>query len=153
MSLIPEERLKTQPAFNLTPMIDFLFLILAFFATVAISRTTLYDTSLNLVQLKPENGSSPISFSSQPYQINIGLSKEGRYTWISDVQNYPMDSLLKIKKEILYQYKLGILPKDKSQTHVLLHIDKQTPWAPIAELIFAVREEGFETFPIYEAGD
>ncbi|MBI5346549.1 MAG: biopolymer transporter ExbD [Chlamydiae bacterium] len=151
MSLIPDEKIKTSPTFNLAPMIDFLFLMLAFFATIAVSRTTLYDTYLKLAQLKTEKNAKPISISSKPYQINISINKDNKYTWISDVQNYPMESLAKIQKELLYQYNVGILPKDKSLTHVLLHIDKTASWEAISKLIFAIREDGFEAFPIYES--
>ena len=52
--IVPEEKLKPKLSINLAPMIDFLFLMLAFFATLAITRATLFDTKLDLVQLEKE---------------------------------------------------------------------------------------------------
>ncbi len=150
MSLIPEDKLKSGSSFNFAPMIDFLFLMLAFFATLAVSRASLYDTKLNLVQLKTEEGAAPIQQSDEPFQINLSVTNEGNYKWITDIQTYPMDTLDKIQKELHHQFEIGLLPKEKAQTQVLLHIDKDASWEPVAKLIFAIREEGFEAYPIYE---
>ena len=150
MSFIPEDKLKSGSHFNMAPMIDFLFLMLAFFATLAISRASLYDTKLNLVQLKAENGSVPLKRGDDSHQINLSITNTGEYRWITEIQTYPMESIQRIKKELLYQHSIGLLPKDKTQTQVLLHIDKKASWDPVAKLIFAIREEGFEAFPVYE---
>lgn len=151
MSFIPDENLKSSGShFSMAPMIDFLFLMLAFFATLAVSRASLYDTKLNLVQLKTEEGSVPIKKTNDPHQINLSITGNGEYKWVTEIQSYPMDTLQRIKKELNYQHKIGLLPKDKQQTQVLLHIDKNASWDPVAKLIFAIREEGFEAFPVYE---
>ncbi|MBN2479171.1 MAG: biopolymer transporter ExbD [Parachlamydiales bacterium] len=150
MSLIPEDKLKSPSNFNFAPMIDFLFLMLAFFATLAVSRASLYDTKLSLAQLKTEQNATQVKQHEDPYQINLSITQEGNYKWITDIQSYTMNDLNKIKKEISYQHSIGLLPKDKNQTHILLHIDKNAAWEPIAKLIFAIREEGFEAFPVYE---
>ncbi|HEU64666.1 MAG: hypothetical protein KR126chlam4_00157 [Candidatus Anoxychlamydiales bacterium] len=150
MSLIPEENLKSRSNFNFAPMIDFLFLMLAFFATLAVSRASLYDTKLNLVQLKTEEGAQPIKQADESHQINLSVTDSGSYQWITEIQSYPMEDLQRIKKELNYQHQIGLLPKDKRQTQVLLHIDKNASWDPVAKLIFAIREEGFDAFPVYE---
>ena len=150
MSLIDQEKLKSRSNFNFAPMIDFLFLMLAFFATLAVSRASLYDTKLSLAQLSPEQGATQIKPNEEPYQINLSISKDGDYKWVTEVQSYSMDNLEKIKNEIKYQYNIGLLPQNKNQTQVLLHIDKNASWEIVAKLIFAIREEGFEAFPIYE---
>lgn len=150
MSFIPDENLKASSHFNMAPMIDFLFLMLAFFATLAVSRATLYDTKLSLVQLKTEDGAIPVKKTEDPHQINLSITQAGEYKWVTEIQTYPMEDLKRIKKELNYQHKIGLLPKDKQQTQVLLHIDKNASWDPVAKLIFAIREEGFEAFPIYE---
>jgi len=150
MSFIPDDKLKASSNFNMAPMIDFLFLMLAFFATLAVSRASLYDTKLNLVQLKAENNAMPIKKEDDSHQINLSITNTGEYRWITEIQTYPMESIQRIKKELLYQYDIGLLPKDKNQTQVLLHIDKKASWDPVAKLIFAIREEGFEAFPVYE---
>lgn len=150
MTFIPQDHFKSGSNFNFAPMIDFLFLMLAFFATLAVSRASLYDTKLNLVQLKTEEGAIPIKKTEDPHQINLSITENGEYKWITEIQTYPMEDLQRIKKELTYQHKIGLLPKDKLQTQVLLHIDKNAAWEPVAKLIFAIREEGFEAFPIYE---
>jgi len=150
MSLIPDEKLKSTSNFNFAPMIDFLFLMLAFFATLAVSRSSLYDTKLNLVQLRTEDGALPIKQTDESHQINLSVTGHGEYKWITDIQAYPMETIKKIQKEINYQYQIGLLPKDKKQTQILLHIDKTASWDPVAKLIFAIREEGFDAFPVYE---
>ncbi|NGX33530.1 MAG: hypothetical protein K1060chlam4_01600 [Candidatus Anoxychlamydiales bacterium] len=150
MSLIPDEHLKSSSNFNFAPMIDFLFLMLAFFATLAVSRASLYDTKLSLVQLKTEEGAQPIKQADESHQINLSVTNSGSYQWITEIQAYPMENLERIKKELNYQHQIGLLPKDKHQTQVLLHIDKNASWDPVAKLIFAIREEGFDAFPVYE---
>lgn len=150
MTFIPDDKLKSSPQFNMAPMIDFLFLMLAFFATLAVSRASLYDTKLNLVQLKTEEGAIPIKKAEDAHQINLSVTEGGEYKWVTEIQTYPMENLGKIKKELNYQHKIGLLPKDKQQTQILLHIDKNASWDPVAKLIFAIREEGFEAFPVYE---
>ena len=150
MSLIPDDKLKPQNTFNFAPMIDFLFLMLAFFATLAITRSSLYNTKLNLVQLKTEEGSSAIKKLDEFQQINLCVTDNGEYKWITEMKSYPMNDVNRIKKEINYQYNIGLLPENKQQTQVLLHIDKNASWEPVAKLIFAIREEGFEAYPVYE---
>jgi len=78
------------------------------------------------------------------------VTEGGEYKWVTEIQTYPMEDLERIKKELNYQHTIGLLPKDKNQTQVLLHIDKNASWDPVAKLIFAIREEGFEAFPVYE---
>ena len=51
MELIPHDELKPAQSFNFAPMIDFLFLMLALFASLAVSRAALYDAEVDLVQL------------------------------------------------------------------------------------------------------
>ena len=150
MSLIPDEHLKSSSNFNFAPMIDFLFLMLAFFATLAVSRASLYDTKLSLVQLRTEEGAQPIKQADESHQINLSVTSAGSYQWITEIQAYPMEDLERIKKELNYQHQIGLLPKDKHQTQILLHIDKNASWDPVAKLIFAIREEGFDAFPVYE---
>jgi biopolymer transport protein ExbD len=150
MSLLPDDQLKSKSNFNFAPMIDFLFLMLAFFAILAVSRASLYDTKLNLVQLKSEENKAPIQKKDDDFQINLSVTDSGSYKWITDIQTYPMESISRIKKELNHQHKIGLLPEDKSATKVLLHIDKEANWESVAKLIFAIREEGFDAFPIYE---
>jgi biopolymer transport protein ExbD len=150
MSLLPDDQLKSKSNFNFAPMIDFLFLMLAFFAILAVSRASLYDTKLNLVQLKSEESKTPIQKTDDDFQINLSVTNTGTYKWITDIQTYPMENIERIKKELNHQYEIGILPNNKVATKILLHIDKDANWESVAKLIFAIREEGFDAFPIYE---
>ena len=44
-------------------------------------------------------------------------------------------------------------PQERSEVHILLHIDREAKWNPIAKLIFAMHEEGFTIYPIYEKSE
>jgi biopolymer transport protein ExbD len=149
MELIPHEEIKGSREFNSAPMIDFLFLMLALFATLAISRASLYDSEIELASLKPEAHASPLR-SGQTQQINLSITKEGQYKWLTEFQQYPIASTAALQEELSRQYQIGALPKDKAKTEVLLHIDRMAPWQPIAEAIFAIRELGFRAHPLYE---
>jgi len=131
-------------------MIDFLFLMLALFATLAVSRAALYDSQVELVQLKPEKGAASLR-AKEIQQVNLSISPSGGYKWMTEFQEYPMESVQAIQEELARQYQLGALPQDKTKTEVLLHIDKKAPWEPIAKVIFAIREVGFNARPVYDA--
>lgn len=150
MELIPHDELKSQSQFNFAPMIDFLFLMLALFATLAVSRAALFDTQLDLVQLKPEPKAASLR-AKQVHQIHLSITKDGEFKWLTDFQEYPMESTKAIQEELARQYKLGALPQEKEKTEVLLHIDKKAPWEMIAKAVFAVREVGFSAKPVYES--
>ena len=132
------------PSFNITPLVDFLFLMLSLFATVAISRTALCSSELQLVK----SNDSEIVLSQDKY-INISIDSAGKYTWITDVSSYPMEGLGEIKKELLSQYEIHALPTDKTKTTVLLHIDKKAPWESVSEIIFCIKTNGFQIQPVY----
>ena len=61
-----------------------------------------------------------------------------------------MNDKEKIKDEIYRQYAMGLIPKDKTKTKILLHIDKHAPWEKIAKLLLTVKKTEFEVCPIYE---
>lgn len=150
MDLLPSEELKPKMTFNFAPMIDFLFLMLSLFATLAITRATILETNLELVRLSSPDKEKG-SFASSMHHVNLSVTETGSYKWISEFQSYPMDNEEAIQNELIRQYELGIFPKDKSKTEILLHIDRNAPWEPIAKLLFSIREVGFNAFPIYES--
>ncbi len=149
MQLIPHDDLKSSQNFNLTPMIDFLFVMLSLFATLAISRAKLFDSEVSLVALTPTEKTASLH-SQNMQQIDISISANGEYKWLTEYNEYPMDGIVAIQQELVRQYELGALPQNKNQTEVRLHIDQKAPWKPIAEAIFAVRELGFKAHPVYE---
>lgn len=133
-------------------MIDFLFLMLALFATLAVSRAALYDAEVELVELKPEKGAPPLR-AKEIQQINLSITAAGDFKWLTEFQEYPMATVQAIQEELARQYQMGALPEDKNKTEVLLHIDKRAPWEPIAKAIFAIREIGFSARPVYDSAD
>lgn len=149
MSLIPEDEFKRSSTINLAPMVDFLFLVIAVFATMAITRAALYDNEVNLVKIAPEKEALS-SGAEKPYLVNVSITEDGKYKWLTEVSEFLMENPSSIKKELMKQQQLGLLPEEASQTKVLLHIDKNARWEPIAQAIFTIREAGFHIHPVYE---
>lgn len=148
MNLIPDEELRKTASFNLAPMVDFLFVIVTIFATMSITRAVLYDTEINLVKVSSEKKS--VEKMNQPYVVNIGVTEEGKYKWITEVSEFLMGTTQSIQKELQKQQQIGLLPSDPTQTRILLHIDKNARWEPVADMIFALREQGFNVHPVYQ---
>lgn len=149
MELIPHDELKPGHNFNFAPMIDFLFLMLALFATLAVSRAALYDSEIDLVQLKQEKNSTPLR-AKEVHQVNLSITSAGNFKWLTEFQEYPMETVQAIQEELTRQYQMGVLPQDKNQTEVLLHIDRKAPWGAIANAIFAIKEVGYSARPVHE---
>lgn len=151
MSLIPEEELKRHGNLNLAPMVDFLFLVVAVFATLAVTRAALYDNEVKLVKMTPSQ-ENPFRTADQGqfFIVNLSVNKQGQYKWISEMKEYLMEDVQAIRHELIKQQELGLLPKEKEKTKVLLHIDRNAEWEPIAQVIYAVREAGFSIHPVHE---
>ena len=147
MSLIPDDELKKASSLNLAPMVDFLFVIVAVFATMSITRAVLYDTEVNLVKV---NSDKKASLSPQPFVVNLGITQDGKYKWITEVNEFMMESTDSIQKELQKQQQVGLISKNPDETKILLHIDRSAKWEPVAEAIFALREQGFPVHPVYE---
>jgi biopolymer transport protein ExbD len=153
MSIIPEEELKSYGSLNLAPMVDFLFLVVAVFATLAVTRTALFDNDIQLVKVQPAQEEMNAINHSDHYTVSLSINEQGQYKWITEFNEYLIESTRGIQKELQRQQELGLLPKDNSKTLVLLHIDKAAQWEPIAQAIFAVRQAGFEIHPVYDRVD
>lgn len=152
MSLIPEEERSRSMSINLAPMVDFLFLIMAMFATMAITRSYLVDNDVNLVTVKPKK--EIILPSHEPsYLINISITQDGNYKWMTDESETLIRTPQGIQSEFYKQQKKGTLPSNKDHTKVLLHIDKEAQWESIAQAIFAIKQSGFQIYPVYEASE
>ena len=148
MNLLEHEELAGRNGFNFAPMIDFLFLMLALFATLAISRASLFDTEISLAEVHRKDSS--LQNQSELQQVHLSIAQNGTYHWLTEFEKYPMQNPSALQKELIRQIEIGALPQDKSRTEILLHIDKQASWEPIAEAIFALKELGFSTHPVYE---
>lgn len=149
MSFAPQDELQNQKSVNLAPMIDFLFLMLMFFACLAVTRITTRDTDINLVELKPEQSSTG-SGESDVYVVHLSVTSDGHYKWVTEIRDYVMNAPEEIRDELAQQYSKGLLPTDKDKTKVLMKIDKEAQWDPILRAIFAVREAGFNVHPVYQ---
>ena len=78
------------------------------------------------------------------------MNEQGQYKWITEFNEYLIDGVKGIQGELKKQQDLGLLPKEKDKTKVLLHIDKNAKWEPISQVIFSVRKSGFEIHPVYD---
>lgn len=153
MNIIPEEEIKSYGGLNLAPMVDFLFLVVAVFATLAVTRAALYDNEIKLVKIHPAVENSSVAGQNDSYIINLSVSEKGEYKWITEFNEYIIPSVAAIQQELVKQQSLGLIPKDNGRTKVLLHIDKSAQWEPIAQVIFAVRQSGFDIHPVYDMED
>ncbi len=149
MSFLNDEHIKGKGSLNMAPMIDFLFLMLMFFASLAVSRVVAKNTDIDLVKIEPENHSTALS-ENEYKLITINIASDGSYQWMTQTRDHPMKDAEAIAKELRTQHHRGKLPEDKSLTHVMLRIDKQAAWEPILKAIFAIRDSGFEVHPVYE---
>lgn len=153
MSFISEEELRGSRGLNLAPMIDFLFLMLVFFASLAISRVAMRDTDIELVKSQSQEQDIARATFDKGVEyklINLNVTNNNEYKWVTDIRDYKMDSAQDIRDELVRQYERGLLPEDLGNTKVLVKIDKKASWEPILQLIFAVRDAGFDVYPVYE---
>jgi len=151
LELVPLDELKRSYHFNFAPMVDFLFLMLSLFAILAVSRAALYDSEVELVELKPEKETASLRIQEMQ-QIHLSINAAGAFRWETEFQEYPMETVEAIQEELARQYQMGVLPQDKTKTEVLLHIDRKAPWEPIAKVIFGIRKAGFTARPVYPGG-
>ncbi len=148
MTLIPDEELNPKPSFNLAPMVDFLFLVLAIFAVLAVTRSSLFDTEITLAKLTPEKNRDEAN--DFRYTVALSVNPEGQYKWIAEMSEIMIESAEEVQKQLSLQQELGLLPRDNEKIKVLLHIDREARWEKIVDLIFKVRELGMQINPIYE---
>lgn len=151
MSIIPDEELKSYGSLNLAPMVDFLFLIVAVFATLAVTRAALFDGEVRLVKL--QNPQPLAQENSEHYVINLSVTEKGQYKWITEFNEYLIGSASGIQQELAQQQDLGLLPREPERIKVLLHIDKAAQWEPIAQVIFAIKQTGIPVHPVYDIDD
>ena len=147
--MIPDDELEDRRGLNLAPMVDFLFLILAVFAVLAVTRTALYDSEVNLVKMDTQAPPPSMADTQPGYTVLLSINDRGQYKWVTEFNEFFLDGITAVKYELIKQQDLGLLPEDKSKTKVLLHIDKNANWESIAKVIFAVKEIGYQICPVY----
>lgn len=150
MSIIPEDKLHMEGGLNLAPMVDFLFLVVAVFATLAVTRAALFDSEVELVKVQAAHETSSVPTQNEHYIVNLSVTSDGRYKWITEFNEYLIENVQTIQQELQKQQSLGLIPKDTSKTKILLHIDKAAQWEPIAQIIFTARQSGFDIHPVYD---
>ena len=150
MSFLPENEVRGDKGFNLAPMIDFLFLMVVFFAVLAVSRITTRDTEVDLVKLDERPNGAVVEVQEELKIVNISITDEGKYKWVTELRDYEMKDATEIGAELARQYERGVLPNDKSRTKILLKIDKDANWEPIMQAIFSIKDQGFTVHPVYQ---
>lgn len=150
MSFIPKDQLRPKESLNLAPMIDFVFLMLAFFASLTITQATLKDNSIHLVKVGPNAKESVQEAPDIEKIISICVTQDGHYKWLTEYHDIVLKDAEQIGSELAHQLKTGGLPEDTTKTQVLLQIDKDAKWEYISEAIFAIREQGFDVHPVYQ---
>ncbi len=148
-AMIPDDEIKIRRSLNLAPMVDFLFLILAVFAILAVTRTALYDSEVNLVKMDSKTPPPTMADAQSGHTVLLSINNKGQYKWVTEFNEFLLDGTTAVKHELLKQQELGLLPEDKSKTKVLLHIDKSANWESIATVIFAIKEMGYQISPVY----
>lgn len=148
-TMIPDDEIKVRRNLNLAPMVDFLFLILAVFAVLAVTRTALYDSEVNLVKMDTTTPPPSMADTQPGHTVLLSINNRGQYKWVTEFNEFLLDGVTAVKHELLKQQEAGLLPEDKSKTKVLLHIDRNASWESIATIIFAVKEMGYQISPVY----
>lgn len=144
--MIPDDQLNKPAHFNFAPMVDFLFLVVAVFAIALTMKTSLFDSNITLVKTKNKSNYT----SDDKTIINISISPTGSYQWITDYNQYPLESAEALSNELSRQKSTGILPDNNDEVTVLVHIDKSAPWEPVARLLLEMKKDGFNCHPVYE---
>lgn len=153
MDLIPDEELKPKGFLNLTPMVDFLFLVVAIFATLAVTRTSLFDSEVQLAKVTDADHTQDTSLTNDSsHTVNLSVTEQGEYKWITEFNEYAINSIPTILEELSKQVELGLLPQTQKQTTILLHIDKKAQWDPVIQLLYALKKSGYTVHPVYEEG-
>lgn len=147
MDLIPDEELRGRSFLNLTPMVDFLFLVVAIFAILTITRADLFDSEISLAKIELEQSPSKKQNTSA---VNLSVTKSGQYKWITELSEYSMEGIPTILQELSRQKQLGLLPSESENVKILIHIDEKAEWDSIVQLIYSLKKNGYSPHPIHE---
>jgi biopolymer transport protein ExbD len=131
-------------------MLDFVFLMLAFFACLTITQATIKDRGINLVKVGPAEAQATSDASHIERIISICVTADGNYKWLTEYNEFLLADAAQIGDELSRQLALGTLPKETTRTQVLLQIDQKAQWSAVSSAIFAIRERGFEVHPVYQ---
>ncbi|MCK4934244.1 MAG: biopolymer transporter ExbD [Simkaniaceae bacterium] len=141
MSIIPEDKLNAKAVINFAPLVDFLFIVIVVFATLAITKNASHDQTINLLTRKESTSKTQLVESKETKAITLSMTLDGRCTW----QDGKGGNILFSPKDFP-----KLFSKESNIEKVLLHIDKNATWESIANLIFTIRETGLEVYPVYQ---
>ena len=96
-SLIPEEELRQQKSLNFAPMVDFLFLILAIFAVLIVTRTMLFDSEVQVVKMEGKSSTASLSNKSPVQTVLLSINENGQYKWVTEFNEFLLDGVDAIK--------------------------------------------------------
>lgn len=151
MKMIPDEELKTFEKVQWAPMVDFLFIVIIVFATIAITRNVVTDRELRLASALKKDQHAEKMPSNTSQIVNLSINHKGEYKWLSESKEIYFESAKQVGERLLALKNQHELPAQAKQVKILLHIDKTAPWQPIADVIFAVRESGYDVHPVYQS--
>lgn len=149
--MIPEDELKHFEKGGWAPMVDFLFVIIIVFATIAITRNVVQDRELRLAQPLQQQKTTHQVQHNAVHVINLSINHLGRYKWLSNSNEIVFDSAKQLGERLISLRNQHRLPTQTDRVKILLYIDKTAPWQPIADAIFAVREAGYDVHPVYQS--
>lgn len=148
MSLIPEEELKKQQGLNLAPMVDFLFLIIAVLACMALTHAFLFDSDLKLAQI---NESAAHNSPTDPKGIlHLSLDSQGSCRWLLESALPQPTELSRLSEDVMTFRTLGLFPSS-GEVKIFLHIDQHVEWGQAVNAILTARQTGLAVHPVFES--
>jgi biopolymer transport protein ExbD len=150
MDLIPDNELKVKSGLNLAPMVDFLFLVMAVFATIAITKSSILDSEIQVARLGKQD---PSTLKTYSHVIHLGVTAIGEYKWITEFNEFAIDSIAAVEAELDKQQDLGVVDAKPEKTTILLHIDKKAEWEPVISLLLSLKREGYSVHPVYQENE
>lgn len=149
--MIPDEQLKQFEKVQWAPMVDFLFIVIIVFATIAITRNVVHDRELRLAKALGKKESALSIEKPSSHVVNLSINHLGKYKWLTESNEICLESAKQLGERLILLRNQKQLPSQARRVKILLHIDKTAPWQPIADAIFAVREAGYDVHPVYQS--
>jgi biopolymer transport protein ExbD len=120
---ILQKRLKKKPAFELTPLIDVMFILVLFFAV----STSFHENQTGIKLRLP----SAVSVETPEKAITISIDRNQRIFWNG----------VRIPESDIYQ-NVGTQIRKNPKQQVLVQADQQTPYSRVVSVLDAIRRAG-----------
>ena len=151
VQMIPDDELKQFEKVQWAPMVDFLFIVIIVFATIAITRNVVHDRELRLAKALGKKESTLTMERQTSHIVNLSINHLGKYKWLSESNELFFENAKQLSERLILLKNQKKLPTQANRVKILLHIDKTAPWQPIADVIFAVRDAGYDVHPVYQS--